>query len=183
MARNLSTYKKKALLLLLTGVALGFSHSPRQHFEIYRNLPKAWKDIDRERLCKLVREFYRNRLVDFKENSDGSTTVVLTEAGEKKALRYKIEELKIPQQKWDGKWRLVVFDIPEKHKKAREALRDKLKDLDFYQLQKSVWVSPFDCKDIIDFIVEFFGVRFHVRYIEANFISNEAELKLRFNIV
>lgn len=169
--------------MLLSGIGLGFSASPKQHYAIYKNLARAWKEIDREKLRSLTWEFRRKRLVDFAENPDGSVTIILTEVGKKKALRYKIDELKIPKQKWDGKWRIVIFDIPEKKKRAREALRGKLRDLDFYNIQKSVWINPFECKEIIDFIVEYFGIRQYVRYIEAGFINNEAELKLKFNLI
>lgn len=47
-------------------------------------------------------------------------------------------------KKWDKKWRIVIFDIEEKQKKTREALRYKLKELGFGMIQESVWVSPYD---------------------------------------
>jgi DNA-binding transcriptional regulator PaaX len=43
---------------------------------------------------------------------------------------------------WDGKWRLVTFDVPCKHNRKREKIRSLLKEFDFYQLQKSVWICP-----------------------------------------
>ena len=51
------------------------------------------------------------------------------------------------------------FDIPEKLKRAREVLRDKLKDIGFIELQKSVFAHPFECEDEINFIVEVFQIR------------------------
>lgn len=54
----------------------------------------------------------------------------------------KINPVKI---KWDGKWRVVVFDIPEKNRRVRQALRMGLRMLEFKPLQKSVWVSKVDC--------------------------------------
>ena len=45
-------------------------------------------------------------------------------------------------QKWDGKWRLISFDVPVNEGGKRFQLRSLLKEFDFYQLQKSVWVSP-----------------------------------------
>ncbi len=45
---------------------------------------------------------------------------------------------------WDGLWRIVVFDIPEEHKKIRSQIRWYLKQWEFKQLQKSVWVSKVD---------------------------------------
>lgn len=57
--------------------------------------------------------------------------------------------------KWDGKWRVVVFDIPEKNRRVRQALRMGLRMLEFKPLQKSVWVSKIDCvKDLRKYIRE-----------------------------
>lgn len=148
-----------------------------------KDIPLEFKKIDRRVLQRIVREFYRDRLVDFKEDGDGGVQIILTEQGIKKALRYNIDTISIREpKKWDGKWRLVVFDIPEKMKKAREALRDKLRKLGFYQLQKSVFVFPFACHDEINFIVEFFELRPHVRIMTVLDVTNEAELKLHFEL-
>jgi DNA-binding transcriptional regulator PaaX len=43
---------------------------------------------------------------------------------------------------WDGKWRLVTFDVPCKFNAKRQKIRSLLKVFDFYQLQKSVWICP-----------------------------------------
>lgn len=47
-------------------------------------------------------------------------------------------------RKWNGKWYLVIYDIPEEKKRERRILRDLLNKLGFGQLQKSVYVSPFN---------------------------------------
>ena len=57
--------------------------------------------------------------------------------------------------KWDGKWRIVVFDIPENLRSIRQALREHLCRLQFYQLQKSVFVLPYECGDEIEFYWSF----------------------------
>lgn len=95
-----------------------------------------------------------------------------------------IDNLKFKkQEKWDGLWRIIIFDIPEKFKKARNALAQKLKSAGAYPLQKSVFVYPYDCKDDIDFIVEFFNLRKYVRFILAKEIDNELHLKKIFNLI
>lgn len=43
---------------------------------------------------------------------------------------------------WDGKWRLITFDVPISFNKKRYQLRSLLKNFGFYQLQKSVWIYP-----------------------------------------
>lgn len=46
------------------------------------------------------------------------------------------------EKRWDGKWRLVSFDIPEEEHKARRELRQELKKLGFGRMHRSVWISP-----------------------------------------
>ena len=85
---------------------------------------------------------------------------------------------------WDGKWRLVIFDVPEKDKKAREALRYKLKDLNFVRLQDSIWVTPYPCEDEIRFLREIFVISFNVDVIETNDLKHhEIKLKKYFSII
>ena len=77
----------------------------------------------------------------------------------------------------------MIFDIPERFKKAREALRMKLKELGFKELQKSVLILPYECEDEINFIVEVFQIRPFVRFIRAKSFTNEEQLKIKFNLV
>lgn len=175
--------RQKILLLLLSGVTMGLSRSPKRYFRIAKNIPKAWREIDRIALHRAVREFYNSRLIDMAEKKDGSLEITLTEKGKRRALRYKIDEIEIKRPaRWDGKWRIVIFDVPEKKKRAREALRMKLKELGFKELQKSVFIHPFECKDEVDFIVEVFEMRRYVRLIRSDFLTNDEKLKLRFKL-
>lgn len=178
-----SETKQKILLLLLAGIALGFSRSPRNYFKILESVSQDWRKINREKLYRAMREFYKERMVDYKEKSDGTVEIVLTENGRKKALQFKIDEMKIKKPKrWDKIWRIVIFDIPERRKAAREALRKKLKELGFQELQKSVFIHSYECEDEINFIIEVFDLRSYVRFLRVNSITNEAQLKIRFNL-
>lgn len=58
----------------------------------------------------------------------------------------------VPPRKWDGKWRLVAFDVPEKRRHIRDHLRTHLTRLGFYPLQQSVWLFPHPCEDIVRLI-------------------------------
>ena len=168
---------------MLSGVALGFSRTPRGYFKILKVVPEAWREIERSRLYRIVGEFYNDRLIDYKEDKGGFVKIVLTKEGEKKALKFKLDEMEIKKPaKWDGEWRIVIFDIPERFKKAREALRMKLKELGFLELQKSVLVLPYECEDEIDFIVEVFLIRPFVRFIRVKSFTNEEQLKIKFNL-
>ncbi len=43
---------------------------------------------------------------------------------------------------WDGRWRLVLFDVPTGQNAQRERLRRYLRDKGFGYLQNSVWIRP-----------------------------------------
>jgi len=72
----------------------------------------------------------------------------LTSYGEKAIIR-DFPIISLQKRKWDGKWRMVVFDIAEVSRQTRDLLRLKLKELGLGMLQKSVWVTPYDI--ILDF--------------------------------
>ena len=178
-----SPIKQRVVMLLAAGLMLGFSKSSRTHAKIWKNLPKVWKEIGRITLRRVIKEFKYKRLVDFKEEKDGTVSVVLTKLGQQHALKYNPEKIKISiPAKWDGKWRVVIFDIPEKKKKARDALRWELKKIGFIELQKSAWIFPYECENAIDFIVELFDVRNYVRILEVASMNHDADLLLDFDL-
>jgi len=177
-----SSIKQKVLLLLLGGMAFGYAITPNRQWKVLKEVSRSWKEIDRQKLRKEIRNLYRSKIVKRKENSDGSYTMILTDKGKMKALTYHFEKMKIEGEKWDGKWRLVVFDIPEKIRGGRRALREKIRGLGFYELQKSVWIFPYECKDEIDFIIEFFNLRKYVRFCVLESIDNDLHLKKMFSL-
>ncbi|MEW5907998.1 MAG: hypothetical protein AB1643_02365 [Patescibacteria group bacterium] len=178
-----SETKQKILLLLVAGVALGLSRSPKNYFKILDAVAKDWKEIKKRKLLRIVKEFYEDRLINYQEKEDGTVYVVLTKDGQKKALEYKLDELKIKKPDvWDRLWRIVIFDIPEKKKLGREALRNKLKELGFKELQKSVFVFPYECENEIDFICEVFELRSYVRLLKVKSFTNDEQFKLKFKL-
>ena len=177
--------QKKILLLLFSGLEFGYSITPQRQWSVLSRLSRDWKKIEKEDLRKEIRNLYRSKAIDRKENSDGSYTIVLTEKGNVKALTYYLENIKnnINRNSWSGKWTVVIFDIPEKLRKGRDLLREKIKEIGFYELQKSVWVFPFDCQDEINYIIEYFDLRKYVRIIMASSIDNELHLKKIFKLI
>ncbi|PJE69272.1 hypothetical protein COU96_00645 [Candidatus Shapirobacteria bacterium CG10_big_fil_rev_8_21_14_0_10_38_14] len=175
-------FGEKILLLLLTGITLSVCYTPRQYWKTIRIAGKEWKKINRKEAKEEIRKIYRSKLVKKQINKDGSVTFVLTDKGKLKALTYRFEEMRIDKKDWDGKWRILTFDVPEKVRWGRDALRDKIKKLGFYELQKSVFVYPYNCKDEIDFIIEFFNIRKYVRFGILETIDNEKHLKEIFKI-
>lgn len=131
---------------------------------------------------RVIQRLEDNELISIKE-VDGETTIYLSKSGKDIAIKYSIENMEIKRpKKWDGKWRLVAFDIPHEKKLARDILRDKLKDLDFIKIQKSIYLYPFECEDEIEFIRSVYEVRPFVSYIVAEKIENEEYLKKIFKL-
>ncbi|MEK7578339.1 MAG: CRISPR-associated endonuclease Cas2 [Patescibacteria group bacterium] len=123
-------------------------------------------------------------LIEFiKENND-EVVVRITDGGRKYLKTFDIDDMVLNRpEHWDGKWRLVIFDVPEEHKKARDALRRKLKDLCFVRLQDSVWVTPYPCDDEIRFLREIFNIPFNVDVFTINDLKHhEINLKKHFKI-
>ncbi|PIQ69527.1 MAG: CRISPR-associated endonuclease Cas2 [Candidatus Tagabacteria bacterium CG_4_10_14_0_2_um_filter_40_13] len=175
--------QKKILLLLMGGLAMGLSGNPTAYFKIIKAIGEDWQKINKEALKESIRRLYHSKMIDAKENKDGSYTIILTKNGKDKALTFKLDEMKINQpSKWDGQWRIVLFDIPEKQRKIRDAFRYHLKQLGFYEFQKSVFVHPYDCEDEINYLIEFYNARRYIRFIVANSLDNELHLQTHFNL-
>lgn len=118
------------------------------------------------------------------EKKDHQVYISLTNEGRKKAGMFQINSLGIRRpNKWDGQWRFLLFDIAEKRRPYREALRGMLKQLHFYPFQKSVWVHAFDCRAEIELLRDFFGLSENeLRFITAQDIGNENKLKHFFQL-
>ncbi len=180
---RMGNIKKKILLLLSAGLALGLTRSPKKHFWILKQIPKEWEKINRQALQRAINSLYTSHLVEEKDHKDGTTTLVLNENGKQKVLRFNIGKLEIKKPtKWDEKWRIVMFDIPEKLKRLRDSLRLHFREVGLIELQKSVLVYPYPCSNEIEFILEFYNARKYVRFVLADKIDNELHLKKKFNL-
>jgi len=154
-----------------------------KHLSVLGKMNREWDKINRQTLKRAIQGLYESKLVDIKEDENGNTRMVLSYEGKQKILSYKVDELKISvPKKWDKKWRLVIFDIPEKFKQGREALRMQLKNLGFHQLQKSILIFPYDCRNEVEFLIELYSLRPYVRYAVVESIDNELHLKDLFRI-
>ena len=112
---------------------------------------------------------------------DKAGNLSLSSAGELRLLRYQ-EEIERQQKKWDGKWRIVIFDIWEKSRQKRNFLRNELSDFGFVKLQNSVWITPYDCEDYVNLLKTDIGVGRGVIYIVADKIDNETKYQKIFNL-
>lgn len=122
----------------------------------------------------------KNRKLIYCERQNNQILFALTEAGKKAAENIKSKLEKTKPKKWDGKWRVIVFDIPEKLRGKRDILRKELNNFYFMQLQKSVWVYPFPLPQEFKDLWERTGIFKHCVIFEADKLENGEELKRFF---
>lgn len=133
----------------------------------------------RRTLTRLKKQKY----VSIQEGSGGSVTVTITKHGMVRALTYELETLMIQKQKrWDERWRVVIFDVPEKYKELRDTFRMRLRQMGLTQLQESVYVSPYPCFHEIEFLRELYGIAMTVRYLTVEKIEDDAFLRTHFEL-
>lgn len=112
---------------------------------------------------------------------DNSKGIKITAKGHFRARKAELKHLKITRpQKWDGQWRLILFEIPDKHKSTRKAFVKKLYELGFRQLKRSAWLHPFPCREEIDFLALNYKFTKFLNYLEINRINNQRELIKKF---
>lgn len=100
---------------------------------------------------------------------DGKVHLELTTKG-KNRIKRRFPFLRMRNKKWDGMWRVVLFDIKEERRFFRDRLRSKLKELGFSQLQKSVWITPFDFLSDFQEYIESLGIDREVILLETEFL-------------
>ena len=104
----------------------------------------------------------------------------LTKKGELEAL---IAKAYLPiSQKWDGKWRMIVFDIPEESKEQRNLLRELLKRNNFYGMQASVYISPHPLNREAIKYLQYSKLINYIRIIKVEEMDNDKDLKKRFGL-
>lgn len=135
-----------------------------------------WRELDKNRFYQSLWRLEKQGYIKRYQNSKKSL-IKLTPVGKKKAIEYIFRDYKIRKPKtWDKKWRMVIFDIPENKKTLREAVRGRLKRWDFCQIQKSVFVYPYDCRKEIYSLKYLYSISAYLQYIVAESIETEIDL-------
>jgi len=152
--------QKRLLLILATlgdifedladaGGLMSFSYQ-----QIYGYMPRKYKKHNFEMAMRRALKIGSIKKVIRK----GQVCLKLTSRGKNKLVEY-FPLFKLQRKKWDRKWRVVLFDIEEENKKAREQFRRKLYELGFGQLQKSVYISSFSIEAEMREFIEAIGLK------------------------
>lgn len=144
---------------------------------------KTSKHFSKKQITDSFVYLRRQKLIEYMSEKNGKTIVRITKKGETKLRAFTIDLIKIKKPGiWDRKWRLVMFDIPMRFTKGREALRYHLKELNFFQFQKSAWIYPYPCEDEIIFVADFFGVGKYVEILVVESVLRDEKLKKHFHL-
>lgn len=107
----------------------------------------------------------------------------LTISGEKLLRRWEFANYKLRKpEKWDGKWRVIIYDIPQKKKKTRNRIITIFHQAGFERLQNSVWVFPYDCEDVIGLLKSDLGVGKNLLYMIVDQLENDKYLRDIFDL-
>ena len=172
----------KVLGILANGFVLSLNRNKKCRFQLHQECDRLWHEIDRKELYHILRRFRLNGFVETIKKTNKVERIFLSKRGKMHWLKYQFHNLRLKKPKrWDKKWRMVLFDIPETQKKIRDALRLKLKNLRFLEFQKSVFIYPYSCKDEINFIINFYNIEENVYYLETP-ISPDDNFRKWFNL-
>ena len=83
---------------------------------------------------------------------------------------------------WDGKWRIVIFDVWERRRAVRDKLRAMLQKAGFIKIQDSVWVYPYDCEELFVFLRTDLHLGRGILYIVAEEIEHDDWLRRHFGL-
>lgn len=135
-------------------------------------------DMEERRIRLAVYRLEQAGLLKYEHNK-----VDLTPKGYEVVQKYDFDKLKLKRpQQWDGIWRIIIWDIPEKKRSTRDVIRRKLRDLKFARIQRSTWITPLPCRDEIAFIKNKFKLNTELIYLESNYIEGEQSLCEWFKI-
>lgn len=110
------------------------------------------------------------------------TFVELTNKGKVRALLFRLYKDFELKKTWDGKWRVIMWDIPESSSLERNKIRRLVKDLGFYQLQKSVFITPYSLpSSAVEYLRESRLLRY-IRFLRVDKLEDDRFLKRHYRL-
>lgn len=139
----------------------------------------------KSKINRVLQSLEEKEILDLQEQ-DGKVMVYLKNKNHPKIIEYSIESLlnfKKKNKRWNGKWFLVFFDVPESQRNKRDYLRKFLIRIGFYQYQKSVYLFPYECEKEVELIKQIVEGAKYMKYIIAEKIEDELKAKQYFKLL
>lgn len=127
---------------------------------------------------KIMKELRRQRLIEVLQDGQ-NIRLTLSPAGAYRLSNTLIRQLKVPSPKsWDQKWRLVTFDIPINRSASRKRFTEHLQSLNFYMLQRSIWIHPFPCFDELAQLAGHYNLLRYCSFLEISMLDSNSTRRL-----
>jgi len=183
--QKMERYGKIEKAILGTILAVGVLSVAVVAPNILKILPKAGgknRSSFKQGVEKATTRLARKGLITFEKTNHG-LRIRITQKGKQVLLRVGDSKIRLKNpKKWDKKWRVVIFDVPEYKRSIRSKIRRSLEHVGFLKLQHSVWVYPYDCEDFIVLLKADFKIGKDVLYIIADKIEHDRPLRKHFNL-
>ena len=185
--KRLGAYAKAALSFLgraaATGIVFAFSslESMAEDFKYHNRYGKNYigrrrpyaRRVMRQTVMRLrargyIRVVARGDEVFLQLTAEGRSAIEKMRMGELKIIKPRV---------WDKTWHLVAFDVPENEKGARNAFRQRLIELGFTKIEKSLFVIPYPCEKEIVFLTKHFAIVPYVHFIKAISFNGDHRLQ------
>lgn len=163
------------------GLALVAASNPYFGLNLTRGIKRNGNKKDWAKFYDSLRYLHRRGYVKIIEKNFDGLKVEITHKGETILLNADINSMQIEDTTIDDKWRLVIFDIPNKKSSKRIAFTEKLKNMGFIMIQKSVWASPYNCYREIMILRKFYEIEKYVTYLEGVNVEDEITWRGKFN--
>ena len=173
---------------ILQGVAIGgavllSAANPYFGLRLIKGFKRWHSKAEWRKFHASLRYLDRRGYVKIISHNRGSVRASITKLGEWVVKSIDIDAMKLIEPRvWDGKWRVVIFDVPVNKSGCRQALTEKLKELGFIMVQRSVWAYPYECRDEISILRAFYGIQRFVVYLEVNEVEDELDWRGKFNL-
>lgn len=169
---------------LYTAGALGMVAMAPNSAQLLRYVEKyigPKQRLDR-RISQTITRLHQKGLIERVRTAKG-TTLRLTEKGKARARSLEAGNASVRKpRRWDGKWRIVIFDIWERRRGVRDQLRTLLQRNEFVKIQNSVWVYPYDCEELFVFLRAELRLGKGILYIVAEEVENDKVLRRHFKL-
>lgn len=168
--------------LAIAGVVLVAMAAPKT-LQLLKHVDPDWiaKRNPKQRVREAAYRLKKKGLVEFVHTHD-RIFLRITAKG-----RHTLDSLALsgplPRPKrWDHKWRLVIFDIPERNRGVRGRARGIVSSFGFVRLQDSVWAYPYDCEEAIALLKAELHIGRDLLYIIADAIEYDLPLRKHFDL-
>ena len=154
---------------------------PQKYNESFSDIFKTTRQ--KYQYSETVNRMAEKGLIQF-VNKNGELKITISPRGNKvikNLMLYDYKQIK-KSVKWDGKWRMVMFDIPEDKTKLRNIIRFHLKKVGFLQIQGSVWIYPYPCEEIVTIIKTNFNFNDEIIYITSGSFDKDSKFKKLFKL-